>query len=177
METVRAYRQLAALVPYPLHLGVTEAGPPITGAIRNALGIGLLLQEGIGDTLRVSLSGDPVLEVQAGKEILRSLHLAPPGPTVISCPTCGRTTLDVPGIATRISAVLDTVKRPVKVAIMGCVVNGPGECREADVGIAGGGDKVLVYRAGEFSHAVPVVEAYDALLREIERVVADAPAR
>ncbi len=165
--TIDAYRAIADLVPYPLHLGVTEAGPPFTGAIRNSLGIGILLQMGIGDTIRVSLSGDPLLEIEAGREIVRSLGLSERGPSLVSCPTCGRTTLDVPGIAARVSALLLAIKEPVRVAIMGCVVNGPGECRDADVGIAGGDGKVLVYRGGAFLHSVPVDNAYEAIASEI----------
>ncbi len=168
LTTVDAYRLIADRIPYPLHLGVTEAGPPICGAIRNSLGIGILLQMGIGDTIRVSLSGDPLLEVDAGNEILRSLGLLSQGASVISCPTCGRTTLDVSSLATRVSERLRTVKEPIRVAIMGCVVNGPGECEHADVGIAGGEDKVLVYRSGAFIHSVSSDNAYDAIIREID---------
>jgi len=165
--TILAYQAIAELVPYPLHLGVTEAGPPLTGAIRNSLGIGILLHMGIGDTLRVSLSGDPLLEVEAGREIVQSMGLAPKGPSVVSCPTCGRTTLDVPGIAARVSELLLSIKEPIHVAVMGCVVNGPGECRNADVGIAGGDGKVLVYRGGSFSHSISAEAAYDVLASEI----------
>jgi len=167
LATIEANRLIADAVPYPLHLGVTEAGPPITGAVRNSLGIGQLLNDGIGDTLRVSLSGDALQEVVAGRELLQSLELAPPGPVVISCPTCGRTTLDVPGIAAAMSQFLMDVKRPIRVAVMGCVVNGPGECREADVGIAGGGEKALLFRGGEFSHSVPVANALDSLMAAV----------
>jgi len=170
LTTIEAYRSIADLVPYPLHLGVTEAGPPFTGAIRNSLGIGILLHMGIGDTLRVSLSGDPLLEVEAGREIVQSLGLAPKGASVVSCPTCGRTTLDVPGIAVRVSELLLSIKEPVRVAIMGCVVNGPGECRDADVGIAGGDGKVLVYRGGNFSHSIAIDSAYDVIAAEIRAV-------
>ncbi len=165
--TIDAYRAIAEAVPYPLHLGVTEAGPPFTGAIRNALGIGILLHLGIGDTIRVSLSGDPLLEVAAGREIVQSLGLVHGGPSLVSCPTCGRTTLDVPGIATKVSQLLLSIDQPVRVAVMGCVVNGPGECRDADVGIAGGEGKVLVYRGGSFSHSVPVEDAFDVIATEI----------
>ncbi len=168
LTTVEAYRLIADRIPYPLHMGVTGAGPPFTGAVRSTLGIGLLLSMGIGDTIRVSLSGDPGLEVDAGREILGSLHLIDPGASVISCPTCGRTSLDIPGIASRVSGRLRSVRQPIRVAIMGCVVNGPGECRDADVGIAGGDNKVLVYRAGVFSHSVPPQDAYDAISAEID---------
>ncbi|NLE95893.1 MAG: flavodoxin-dependent (E)-4-hydroxy-3-methylbut-2-enyl-diphosphate synthase [Dehalococcoidia bacterium] len=169
--TIDAYRLIADRIPYPLHLGVTEAGPPLTGAIRNALGIGILLNEGIGDTIRVSMSGDPLLEVEAGREILGSLHLASPGPCVVSCPTCGRTALDVPVISARVAEFLRTVKEPIRVAVMGCVVNGPGECRDADVGIAGGDGKVLLYRGGAFVRSVPTEVACDVLFEEIRSVL------
>jgi (E)-4-hydroxy-3-methylbut-2-enyl-diphosphate synthase len=172
LTTIEAYGLIAQRVPYPLHLGVTEAGPPATGVVRNALGIGILLHMGIGDTIRVSLSGDPVLEVDAGKEILRSLGMAPAMSNVVSCPTCGRTTLDVPGIATRVSEYLRNVDVPLTIAVMGCVVNGPGECRTADAGIAGGDEKVLVYRAGEFACSAPRDQAYEAIIGEIDSLVA-----
>ncbi len=168
LTTIDAYRFIADRIPYPLHLGITEAGPPICGAIRNSLGIGMLLHMGIGDTIRVSLSGDPLLEIDAGNEILRSLGLLTLGASLISCPTCGRATLDVSGLAARISERLRSVRKPIRVAVMGCVVNGPGECQNADVGIAGGEDKVLVYRAGTFTHSVPTERAYDAIVTEIE---------
>ncbi len=172
LTTIAAYRRIAERIPYPLHLGVTEAGPPITGAIRNSLGIGILLNEGIGDTIRVSLSGDPVLEVDTGREVLRSLGLMQGGPMIVSCPTCGRTTLDVPGLATRVNEYVRTMNLPLRIAIMGCTVNGPGECRHADVGIAGGEGKVALYCGGTFSRSVPTAEAYDALTAEIDRLVA-----
>lgn len=173
LTTIAAYRAIAERIPYPLHLGVTEAGPPMTGAIRNSLGIGILLDEGIGDTIRVSLSGDPVLEVDTGREILRSLGLMQGGPMIVSCPTCGRTTLDVPGLAGRVQEYVRTIKSPIRIAIMGCTVNGPGECRHADVGIAGGEGKVALYCGGAFSRSVPAAEAYDALTVEIDRLVVD----
>jgi (E)-4-hydroxy-3-methylbut-2-enyl-diphosphate synthase len=127
---------------------------------------------GIGDTIRVSLSGEPLDEVDAGNEILRSLGLGAAMPNVVSCPTCGRTRLDVPGIATRVSEYLRGIDIPLTIAIMGCVVNGPGECRNADAGIAGGDDKVLVYRSGDFTHSVPSDQAYEAIIAEIDALVA-----
>ncbi|MFW6056710.1 MAG: flavodoxin-dependent (E)-4-hydroxy-3-methylbut-2-enyl-diphosphate synthase [Chloroflexota bacterium] len=175
LTTIAAYRSIAERIPYPLHLGVTEAGPPATGAIRNSVGIGILLNEGIGDTLRVSLSGDPLLEVDTGREILRSLGLMQAGPVIISCPTCGRTTLDVPGLATRVNEYVRVIHSPIRIAIMGCTVNGPGECRHADVGIAGGEGKVALYCGGSFSRSVPIAEAYDALTAEIDRLAGDPP--
>lgn len=171
LTTIEAYRLIADRTPYPLHLGVTEAGPPMCGAIRNALGIGVLLHMGIGDTIRVSLSGDPLLEVDAGKEILTSLGLVPAGASIISCPTCGRTTLDVSTIAAFMSKRLRSIREPIRVAVMGCIVNGPGECQHADVGIAGGEGKVLVYREGAFIRSAPVEHACDALSQEIDRLL------
>ncbi len=174
--TIDAYRLIADQTAYPLHVGVTEAGPPICGAIRNTLGIGVLLYMGIGDTIRVSLSGDPLMEVDTGKEILRSLGLMSAGASVISCPSCGRTTLDVSTIATQVMERLRSVTEPFRVAVMGCVVNGPGECEHADVGIAGGEDKVLVYRSGTFKRSVPIDQASDALLQEIDSALSVRPA-
>ncbi len=173
LTTIAAYRRIAERIPYPLHLGVTEAGPPVTGAIRNSLGIGILLNEGIGDTVRISLSGDPVLEVDTGREILRSLGLTQGGAMIVSCPTCGRTTLDVPGLATRVNEYVRTIDLPIRIAIMGCTVNGPGECRHADAGIAGGEGKVALYCGGTFSRSVPTADAYEVLTAEIDRLVAD----
>ncbi len=168
LTTIEANRLIADSMPYPLHLGITEAGPPLTGAIRNAMGIGQLLNMGIGDTIRVSLSGEPALEVQAGREILKSLGLMTTGASLISCPTCGRTTLDVTGIAARVSELIRTIQEPIRVAIMGCVVNGPGECREADVGVAGGDGKVLVYRDGVFVYSVLPETVYETIAAEID---------
>ena len=170
--TIEANRLISDRIPYPLHLGVTEAGPPSIAGIRNAVGIGILLHMGIGDTIRVSVSGDPLLEVDNGREILMSLGLAQTGPQLISCPTCGRTTLDVPGIATRLSEYLRGIRLPLRIAVMGCVVNGPGECRSADVGIAGGDGKVLMYRGGAFLRSIPVEQAFEALTQEIDSLVA-----
>ncbi|MBN1855847.1 MAG: flavodoxin-dependent (E)-4-hydroxy-3-methylbut-2-enyl-diphosphate synthase [Dehalococcoidia bacterium] len=172
LTTIEAYRLIADRIPYPLHLGVTEAGPPSTGGIRNALGIGILLHMGIGDTIRVSISGDPLLEVDNGREILRSLGLAQSGPQLISCPTCGRTTLDVPGLATRLSEYLRDIRIPLRIAVMGCTVNGPGECRSADIGIAGGVDKVMMYRGGTFLRSIPTEQAFEALTQEIASLAA-----
>jgi (E)-4-hydroxy-3-methylbut-2-enyl-diphosphate synthase len=169
--TVDSYVLIADRCPYPLHLGVTEAGPPMCGAIRNAMGIGILLHMGIGDTIRVSMSGDPLLEVDAGREIIASLGLRDAGPRIVSCPTCGRTTLDVPEIAARVAQYVRTVSLPLHIAVMGCVVNGPGECAQADVGIAGGVGKVAVYRGGVFVYSVPVKEGFEALRIEIDALV------
>lgn len=168
--TVEAYRLVAEKVSYPLHLGITEAGLPREGAIRSAVGLGILLYEGIGDTIRVSLTGHPCSEVRAGYEILRSLNLRPHGPTLVSCPTCGRTEIDLVGLAERVNEYLKAVDEPIKVAVMGCVVNGPGEARDADVGIAGGRGKGAVFRKGQVVATVPAGEIYSALIAEIEKV-------
>ena len=169
--TVDAYALMAERSPYPLHLGVTEAGPPMCGAIRNAMGMGILLHMGIGDTIRVSMSGDPLLEVDAGREILASLGLRDAGPRIVSCPTCGRTTLDVPGIAVRVAQYTRGIRLPLHIAVMGCVVNGPGECGQSDVGIAGGSGRVALYRGGVFAYSVPVDKAFDVLKVEIDALV------
>jgi (E)-4-hydroxy-3-methylbut-2-enyl-diphosphate synthase len=172
--TIAAYRRMADLVPYPLHLGITEAGTPRTGAIRSAVGIGVLLSMGIGDTIRVSLTGDPRQEVYVAYEILKSLGLRERGPTLIACPTCGRTEIDLVGLATAVEAHLATVRAPIKVAVMGCVVNGPGEARDADVGVAGGAGKGAIFRRGRVVRTVPADEILPALLREIDAVAAES---
>lgn len=171
--TIEAYRQIAAMVPYPLHLGITEAGTPWAGSIRSAVGIGTLLYMGIGDTLRVSLTGDPVEEVRVGYEILKSLNLRQRGPVMISCPTCGRTEIDLIAIAREVERRLARIEEPVKVAVMGCVVNGPGEARDADVGVAGGGGRAVLFRYGRIVRTVDEAELLPALMHEIDVVLAD----
>jgi (E)-4-hydroxy-3-methylbut-2-enyl-diphosphate synthase len=166
--TVKAYRELAQRVDYPLHLGVTEAGGLIAGTVKSALGIGLLLAEGIGDTLRVSLTRDPVEEVRVGFEILRALRLRERGVELISCPTCGRCRIDLFGLAEEAERRLLSIATPLKVAIMGCVVNGPGEAREADVGIAGGRGVGVLFKKGQLVRKVPEKELLLALLTEVE---------
>lgn len=168
--TIDAYRLAVDRTTYPLHLGITEAGLPREGAVRSAVGIGILLYEGIGDTLRVSLTGHPCEEVRAGYEILRSLNLRQHGPTLVTCPTCGRTEIDVVGLAENVAQYLKTVDDSIKVAVMGCVVNGPGEARDADVGIAGGRGKGAVFRKGEVVATVAADELFRALVSEIEAV-------
>jgi (E)-4-hydroxy-3-methylbut-2-enyl-diphosphate synthase len=138
MRTVEAYRLFAEKFSYPVHIGISEAGPAFSGTVKSAVGLGILLSEGIGDTIRVSLTADPVEEVKVAYEILKSLHLRQIGPELISCPTCGRCQVDIRGIVEKVETKLSDVKKPIKVAVMGCVVNGPGEAREADIGIAGG---------------------------------------
>ncbi|MGI6713418.1 MAG: flavodoxin-dependent (E)-4-hydroxy-3-methylbut-2-enyl-diphosphate synthase [Bacillota bacterium] len=166
---IEAYRMLARKVDYPLHLGVTEAGTPKRGAIKSAVGIGALLAEGIGDTVRVSLTGDPVEEVIVAKEILRALGLRKEGIDFISCPTCGRTQIDLISIAQEVEDKLAiyNIKTPLTIAIMGCVVNGPGEAREADLGIAGGKGQGLLFRQGEIIKKLPEDRLVDALVEEV----------
>ncbi|MBQ3540944.1 MAG: flavodoxin-dependent (E)-4-hydroxy-3-methylbut-2-enyl-diphosphate synthase, partial [Phascolarctobacterium sp.] len=147
--TLAAYRLMASQCDYPLHVGITEAGTVNSGIIKSAVGIGTLLAEGIGDTIRVSLTGDPVREVKVGFEILKSLGLREYGPTLISCPTCGRTQINLEKLALEVERRLAEITEPITVAVMGCVVNGPGEAREADVGIAGGINEGLIFRKGE----------------------------
>lgn len=167
--TVAANRLLAGQVPYPLHVGITEAGLPWAGTIRSAVGIGLLLAEGLGDTIRVSLTGDPVEEVRVAYEILRALNLRRRGPTIISCPTCGRTEVDLVALARQVEGRLQGIEAPITVAVMGCVVNGPGEAREADYGIAAGRGRGAVFARGQVVRSVPEEELVDALMAEIER--------
>ncbi|MDD2902403.1 MAG: flavodoxin-dependent (E)-4-hydroxy-3-methylbut-2-enyl-diphosphate synthase [Syntrophales bacterium] len=171
--TVEAYRQLAAQVDYPLHLGVTEAGGLIAGTVKSALGIGMLLAEGIGDTLRVSLTRDPVEEIRVAYEILRALHLRERGVELISCPTCGRCGINLFDLAEEAERRLLNIVAPLKVAIMGCVVNGPGEAREADVGIAGGKKVGVLFKKGQLVRKVPEKDLLTALLQEVESLTGE----
>ena len=166
--TIAAYRKMAAESDYPLHVGVTEAGTPRMGILKSAVGIGGLLALGIGDTIRVSLSADPVEEVYAARDILRVVGLRRDEPELIACPTCGRTRIDLIGLANQVEERLRAVHKPITVAVMGCVVNGPGEAREADVGIAGGDGVGLLFRKGEIVKKVPQEELVDELFRLIE---------
>ncbi len=167
--TVAACRMAAQELPYPLHLGVTETGTAYNGVIRSAVGIGALLMDGIGDTLRVSLTADPVEEVRAGIAMLKAAELRRGGLRLVSCPTCGRTEIDLIGLANKVEASLHNVKRDISVAVMGCVVNGPGEAREADYGIAGGRGSGLLFKKGEIVRTVPEAELLPALLELIDR--------
>lgn len=169
--TLAAYRLLASQCDYPLHVGITEAGTVHSGLIKSAVGIGALLAEGIGDTIRVSLTGDPAEEVKAGFEILKALGLRQHGATLISCPTCGRTSIDLEKLAGQVEAHLAGIKEPITVAVMGCVVNGPGEAREADVGIAGGKGEGLVFRRGEVLKKVPEEDLIPSLFVEIDKIL------
>lgn len=169
-DTVESYRLLSSKVDYPLHLGVTEAGTPWRGTIKSAIGIGTLLSEGIGDTLRVSLTGDVTEEVKVGREILKSLGYLKEGIEFVSCPTCGRTQIDLIKIANEIEEKLSDCKKNIKVAIMGCVVNGPGEAREADIGIAGGKGEGLIFKKGEIIKKVKEDKLIEELMKEIEKL-------
>jgi (E)-4-hydroxy-3-methylbut-2-enyl-diphosphate synthase len=169
--TIEAYRKIAEIIPYPLHIGITEAGLPKSGTIRSAVGIGILLYEGIGDTIRVSLSSHPCEEVRAAYEILKSLELRQHGPTLVSCPTCGRTEMDIIALAQSVEHYLMTIDKPIKVAVMGCVVNGPGEAKDADVGIACGKGKGALFKKGKVIRTVDEKDLLDALLREIRGII------
>ena len=165
-----AYQMLHQQTDYPLHLGVTEAGTPSMGVIKSAIGIGGLLCLGIGDTLRVSLTADPVEEIYAAKKILAASGVRQVGPNLIACPTCGRTKYDMIPIANEVERRLQSCTKPITVAVMGCVVNGPGEASAADVGIAGGQGEGLVFRKGEILYKVPEDKLVDALMEEIEKL-------
>jgi len=167
LKTVAAYRLLSAKVDYPLHIGITEAGTTFAGTVKSAVGLGILLADGIGDTLRVSLTGDPVDEVRVGFEILKSLGLRKRGINFISCPTCGRCEVNLIKVAEEVEQRLQGVSAPFTVAVMGCVVNGPGEAREADFGIAGGKGEGLLFRNGEIVRKVPEDQLADALVEEV----------
>ena len=174
LVTVAAYQEMSKLTDYPLHLGVTEAGGLIAGTVKSALGIGLLLAQGIGDTMRVSLTRDPVEEVRVAYEILRALHLRERGVELISCPTCGRCRIDLFNLAEEAERRLSAVTTPIKVAIMGCVVNGPGEAREADVGIAGGVRVGLLFKKGKPARKVAEKDLLSALLCEVALLTGEA---
>ncbi|MDY2852852.1 MAG: flavodoxin-dependent (E)-4-hydroxy-3-methylbut-2-enyl-diphosphate synthase [Acidaminococcus fermentans] len=168
--TLAAYRLMARECDYPLHVGITEAGTIRSGLIKSAVGIGTLLAEGIGDTIRVSLTGDPLAEIDAGFEILKSLGLRQHGPTLVSCPTCGRTCWSLEKVAKEVEVRLAEIPEPITVAVMGCVVNGPGEAREADVGIAGGKGEGLLFRKGQILRKVPEARLVEELFEEIQKI-------
>jgi (E)-4-hydroxy-3-methylbut-2-enyl-diphosphate synthase len=171
---IEAYRALAQKVDYPLHLGVTEAGTPTAGAVKSAVGIGTLLAEGIGDTIRVSLAADPVEEVRVGIEILKSLGLKREGLTFVACPSCGRADIDLVGLAKKVEErMLPYTNKDIHVAVMGCEVNGPGEARAADIGVAGGKGIGLIFRKGDVIRKVPEAQIVDALMEEVEKLVAE----
>ncbi len=167
--TIEAYQDIAQKIPYPLHIGITEAGPPRTGVIRSAVGIGTLLYQGIGDTIRVSLTAHPREEVIAGYEILKSLDLRQHGPILVSCPSCGRAEVDIIKLAEQVEQELLKIDKPIKVAVMGCVVNGPGEAKDADVGIACGKRKAILFKKGKKIGVIEEKDFLTALMAEVER--------
>ncbi|MBQ8027753.1 MAG: (E)-4-hydroxy-3-methylbut-2-enyl-diphosphate synthase, partial [Clostridia bacterium] len=169
-NTIAAYEKVASMCDYPLHLGVTEAGTKHMGIIKSAVGIGSLLAHGIGDTIRVSLTDEPVEEIKAGIDILKSLNLRTDCVEIVSCPTCGRTRINMIEIAGKVTELLADCKKPIKVAVMGCAVNGPGEAREADIGIAGGDGCGLIFKKGEIIRKVSEDSLVEELMREIEKM-------
>jgi (E)-4-hydroxy-3-methylbut-2-enyl-diphosphate synthase len=169
-RTIEAYRLLSQKVDYPLHLGITEAGTLNTGTIKSSVGLGIMLFEGLGDTIRVSLTGDPLEEVRVGWEILKSLKLRSRGVNLISCPTCGRTEIDLIGLANKVEKALLSVDKPITVAVMGCVVNGPGEAKEADIGVAGGHHQGVIFKKDQVLKTVPEDQILIELLSEIDKL-------
>jgi (E)-4-hydroxy-3-methylbut-2-enyl-diphosphate synthase len=166
--TIEAYRRMAKIGNYPLHLGITEAGSILTGSIRSSVGLGILLAEGIGDTIRVSLTGDPINEVRVAYDILKSLHLRERGPVVISCPTCGRCGIDLESLTRQVEDMVKEVAEPLHIAVMGCAVNGPGEARQADLGIAGGRGEGLIFRRGKIIRKVSEDNLLNAFQEELQ---------
>jgi (E)-4-hydroxy-3-methylbut-2-enyl-diphosphate synthase len=168
LKTVEAYRLFSERYNYPLHIGISEAGPPSRGIIKSSVGLGILLSEGIGDTIRVSLTAEPEEEVRVAYEILKSLGLRKKGIDIISCPTCGRCRIDLKGLTAEVEYRFKDIDKPITIAVMGCVVNGPGEAREADFGIAGGKGRGILFKKGKILRTVKEDELLDALLKEIE---------
>ncbi|MBR5236596.1 MAG: flavodoxin-dependent (E)-4-hydroxy-3-methylbut-2-enyl-diphosphate synthase [Clostridia bacterium] len=167
---IESYRLMAERVTYPLHLGVTEAGTVFSGTVKSAVGIGTLLSEGIGDTIRVSLTADPVEEVRTAKEILAALELEKDRPTLVSCPTCARCSVDLISIANEVTKRLCEIQKPIKIAVMGCVVNGPGEARDADIGITGANGEGVIFKGGEVLKRVPEAQIVSALFEELGKM-------
>ncbi len=167
---VKAYHLMAEQRNYPLHVGVTEAGTIFSGSIKSSVGIGTVLANGIGDTMRVSLTGNSTEEIKVAKEILKSLEIRTNGPQIISCPTCGRAQIDLISLANKVEETLLKIEEPLKVAVMGCAVNGPGESREADVGVAGGNGEGLIFRNGEIVRKIKETDLYEELMKEIEDI-------
>jgi (E)-4-hydroxy-3-methylbut-2-enyl-diphosphate synthase len=168
--TINSYQQLSKITDYPLHLGVTEAGGLIAGTVKSSVALGILLSQGIGDTFRISLTRDPVEEVRVGFELLRSLKIRERGPELISCPTCGRTRIDLFGLAEEVERFVQTMESPLKVAVMGCVVNGPGEARQADIGVAGGNGVGIIFKKGEVWKKVSEAELLEVFLGELKKM-------
>ena len=176
LTTIDAYRKLSAATDYPLHLGVTEAGGLIGGTVKSSVALGILLHEGIGDTLRVSLTRDPVEEIRVAYELLRALKLRERGPELISCPTCGRCQINLFGLAEKVEQYLQQLEVPLKVAVMGCVVNGPGEAKEADIGVAGGKGTGIIFKKGKLYKKVPEEQLFRVFKEELERMVKEKKA-
>ena len=168
---ISAYEEAAKTFPYPLHLGITEAGTEFSGTIKSSIGLGVLLRQGIGDTIRVSLSDDPIKEIKVAKEILKDCNLYKGVPTLVACPTCGRTQIDLIPIAKQVEEFLQTINSNITVAVMGCAVNGPGEAREADIGIAGGKEEGLLFKKGEIIKKVPQEKILEVLKEEILKMI------
>lgn len=170
-KMIEVYQMLSKKIDYPLHLGVTEAGTQWIGTIKSSIGIGTLLSQGIGDTFRVSLTADPIQEVKTAWEILKSLEIRSRGRTFISCPTCGRTEIDLIKLATKIEKLTENIEKPIKIAVMGCVVNGPGEAREADIGVAGGKKQAVIFKKGKVICTVPENEIVERFMEEVEKMI------
>lgn len=168
---IAAYSKAASVIPYPLHLGITEAGTLFSGTVKSAAGLGVLLNMGIGSTIRISLSADPVEEVKVARELLKTFGLISNAATLVSCPTCGRLDIDLFSVANEVEAYLEKVKVPIKVSVLGCAVNGPGEAREADIGIAGARGEGMLFRYGEMVRKVPEHELVSELKKEIDKIV------
>lgn len=170
LTTINSYRSLSQQTDYPLHIGVTEAGGLIGGTVKSSVALGILLYEGIGDTFRISLTRDPVEEVRVAYELLRSLKIRERGPELISCPTCGRTKIDLFGLAEEVESFIQTMQSPLKVAVMGCVVNGPGEAREADIGVAGGHGVGIIFKKGEIIKKVSEEQLLPVFMKELKKM-------
>jgi len=170
ITTIEAYRLLADQCHYPLHLGVTEAGGLIAGTVKSSVALGILLYEGIGDTFRISLTRDPVEEIKVGWELLRSLRIRERGPELISCPTCGRCQINLFGLAEKVENHIQSIKTPLKIAVMGCVVNGPGEAREADIGLAGGNGVGIIFKKGKLYKKVPEDKLFEVFVKELDQL-------
>ncbi len=171
LTTVESYRRLSARCDYPLHLGVTEAGGLIAGTVKSSVALGILLSEGIGDTFRISLTRDPIEEIRVGYELLRSLHIRERGPELISCPTCGRCQVNLFGLAEEVERHIQNLTTPLKIAVMGCVVNGPGEAKEADIGVAGGHGVGIIFKKGQLYKKVPEDQLLAVFLGEVDQMV------
>lgn len=169
-RTVEAYEKLAKIFDYPLHIGITEAGTPRAGVIKSSVGLGILLSKGIGDTLRVSLTTDPEEEVRVGWEILKALGLRQRGVNLISCPTCGRTEINLIELANKVEKIIQNIDKPITVAVMGCIVNGPGEAKEADIGIAGGKGRAIIFKKGKILKSVNESDILHELINEINKL-------